>query len=782
MTDPTVPAAPRSETHIGPGAVIDGRYRIVEQLGEGGMAIVYLADELDRDSTPERVLRQVAIKVISPDMRGPDYESYVRRFQVESLIAGQITHRNIARVYGSGCHGREPYLVLELLKDHQTIKDFLQKRKAQGAPLALEEILGIVRPVLQALKAVHSHGFIHRDVKPSNLIFARDDDGEQVVLLTDFGIAKHPDKELGATRISNDGGKPVIVGTPKYIAPEHFDPSATIDCRADIWAVGAVLFELATFDTAYPADSHRKAHQLFRSGYTPKFPKDFCARYPVGLRYIIMRALEKDPAERYVNATEMLADLARIDKLPDWDGAELVAAGEAGAGTVGSLDMSSALLELAMQVPGEHGTPPLSGKPLDLDSKIEQQVKEANDKADVRRGGLSLVRPRDKLFLGVIAGALLLCVIALATGGPSRSPSPTVDNGFTEPEPPRVTAADLVGDRRAVSPHYFRAPSPTSPVAGPTSVPNAAPDDDTVPPVQTEGQTQEEASSEPVAGSPDASEENAQQGFTSINRQLSGSQTDVEALPPEGAQGPPPRRSKRRRRAAATPDVDAQPSLAESQVAAYPATSTASPSNDDFDEWAAPDETPPSLRVSLANARDRLPRKGETLGVTPDKLVNAVLKYGLSSHRPESIVIAVLTDEIELPDHRKIPKGARLTGIAAFAVRGEDICFADVRFDTLVLQKGAAPIPIQAMATTRGQAGIPCRLRGKLDRRHEAAVTEGLIDIAQNVVAKATGVEPVAKRVLDVEREDTRTLLTPEDPPATVSAMHHFQVQFLRYQ
>jgi hypothetical protein len=168
--------------------------------------------------------------------------------------------------------------------------------------------------------------------------------------------------------------------------------------------------------------------------------------------------------------------------------------------------------------------------------------------------------------------------------------------------------------------------------------------------------------------------------------------------------------------------------------------------------------------------------------VTPDKLVNAVLKYGLSSHRPESIVIAVLTGEIELPDHRKIPKGARLTGTATFALRGEDACFADVRFDTLVLQKGAAPIPIQAMATTRGQAGIPCRLRGKLDRRHEAAVNEGLIDIAQNVVAKATGVEPIAKRVLDVEREDARTLLTPEDPPATVSAMHHFQVQFLRYQ
>ncbi|MGB9724679.1 MAG: serine/threonine-protein kinase, partial [Chloroflexia bacterium] len=213
-----------------------GRYHIVEQLGEGGMATVYKAYDT-------RLEREVALKVIRRGAFPPEQlERILRRFEREAKALARLTHPNIVGLIDYGEYEGSPYLVMEYLPGG-TLKKLLEARA--GRPLPWEEAVRLLLPIARALHFAHRQGFIHRDVKPSNILIT--ESGEP--MLSDFGIAKLLETE--ETTLTGTG---VGVGTPEYMAPEQ-GLGRKVDARADVYALGVVLYELVTGRKPYTADT-----------------------------------------------------------------------------------------------------------------------------------------------------------------------------------------------------------------------------------------------------------------------------------------------------------------------------------------------------------------------------------------------------------------------------------------------------------------------------------------------------------------------------------------------
>ncbi|NTV37924.1 MAG: serine/threonine protein kinase, partial [Anaerolineales bacterium] len=215
-----------------------GRYRIIEQLGAGGMAVVYKAHDPQLD-------REVAIKVIKQDAFAADQmERILMRFDREAKILAGLNHPNIVKILDFGEQGDMPYLVMEYIAGH-TLKKMLKDRR--GVPVPWREAARILAPVARALDAAHKHRerIIHRDVKPSNILI----DPYGIPMLTDFGIARS--LESGdASRLTATGGG---VGTYAYMAPEQWS-GQDADHRVDIYALGCVFFEMVTGRLPYHAE------------------------------------------------------------------------------------------------------------------------------------------------------------------------------------------------------------------------------------------------------------------------------------------------------------------------------------------------------------------------------------------------------------------------------------------------------------------------------------------------------------------------------------------------
>ncbi len=260
-----------------------GGYRIVERIGQGGMATVYKAFQPSME-------RYVALKVI-PEYHAND-ASFVQRFILEARTIARLEHKHILPVYDFGEENGLTYMAMRYL-DTGTLQDVL----LQGRP-TLWESLQIVEQICEALDYAHRNGVVHRDVKPSNVML----DEEGNVYLTDFGLAKMLENSPKLTATG------AVLGTPLYMAPEQ-SLGKPVDARADIYAVGVILYELVTGKPPFQADTPLAVALAHVHEELPP-PKMLNPDLPDEIQLIILKAMAKDPADRYQTAREMAQAVA----------------------------------------------------------------------------------------------------------------------------------------------------------------------------------------------------------------------------------------------------------------------------------------------------------------------------------------------------------------------------------------------------------------------------------------------------------------------------------------
>jgi eukaryotic-like serine/threonine-protein kinase len=264
---------------VGEGSTVDGRYRLLRRIGSGGMADVWLAED-------SHLQRRVALKVLH--RRFAQDREFVERFRREAEAAAGLQHPNIVSVFDRGDVDGTYYIAMQLLEG-RSLKELID----QG--LTPEQAVGLIRQVLEAAGSAHKNGVVHRDLKPQNVIV--DDEGKATV--TDFGIAR-----AGVSEITQAGS---VMGTPHYLSPEQAQGQA-VTAVSDLYSVGVMLYEALAGRVPFEADS-AVAIAMKQVSHTPQRPSSLNPDVSPALDAVVMRALEKDPGQRFQNADAFIAAL-----------------------------------------------------------------------------------------------------------------------------------------------------------------------------------------------------------------------------------------------------------------------------------------------------------------------------------------------------------------------------------------------------------------------------------------------------------------------------------------
>ena len=315
--------------------LFDGRYRIVRRLGAGGMANVYLAED-------EQLGRRVAIKVLN-DRYAQD-EAFVERFRREAKSAAALSHPNIVSIYDRGQADGHPYIAMEVIEG-RSLKELIMTR----GPLPIAQALAYTHEILEALRFAHRHGIIHRDIKPHNILI-----GERLKV-TDFGIAR-----AGASQMTEAGS---IMGTAQYLSPEQAR-GAPVTASSDLYSAAIVLYEMLTGKVPFTGDSAIEIAMKHLND-PPKPPSKIRPEIPEKLDAVVLRALAKNPEDRYQTAEEFSEDLHRVEAgLPLAPGtSEAATALLAGAALMGDGGSTEVLGGTAVTTPGGGSPPPTTRRP-----------------------------------------------------------------------------------------------------------------------------------------------------------------------------------------------------------------------------------------------------------------------------------------------------------------------------------------------------------------------------------------------------------------------------------
>ena len=267
------------------GKRLDGRYEIHELIGIGGMATVYRAYDTIED-------RIVAIKILKEEYL--DNKDFIRRFKNESKAIAILRHPNIVKVYDVSFGDKIQYIVMEYI-DGITLKEYINHQHN----IKWQEAIHFTAQILKALEHAHAKGIVHRDIKPQNIILLKDG----TIKVTDFGIARFSRNE---TRTMSA----MAIGSVHYIAPEQVRGEVT-DEKADIYSVGVILYEMLTGSLPFEADNAVSV-AIMQLQNQPRVPREINEDIPFGLEEITLKAMQKEPMNRYGSATQMLGDIRKF--------------------------------------------------------------------------------------------------------------------------------------------------------------------------------------------------------------------------------------------------------------------------------------------------------------------------------------------------------------------------------------------------------------------------------------------------------------------------------------
>jgi serine/threonine protein kinase len=393
----------RQTSELLPGMVIRSKYEILNHIGAGGMADVYRARHIAFNEV-------YAIKVVKATYA--DDEAFNHRFKSEAVLTRKLRHPNAIAVedYDTTEDGR-PYIVMELVNG----RDLRALIDAEG-PLPETRALNLARQCADALAAAHQLGITHRDIKPDNILITTDERGNEIAKVLDFGIAKV--KEGAFTNAAYTATRQgMVVGTPQYMSPEQACGKVgdQIDCRADVYSLGVVIYEMIT--GKLPFESDTPMGYCFKHVHTePTPPREFAAGLNISpaLSALVMKALEKDRENRFSSMEELIAALTDPER---W-------AGGSSAPLVGATDDFATIVSRP-NVPAERPSSAPSPQPQPIPSNSKKQ---AARPAASEETPVATVQGKRKVILW-IAAALTVAVIVAGVAVKMR-PGPVTDESL----------------------------------------------------------------------------------------------------------------------------------------------------------------------------------------------------------------------------------------------------------------------------------------------------------------------------------------------------------------
>lgn len=286
-----MPVGPMAPASLQSGSNFSSRYRIDALLGEGGMGAVYRAYDLELDRT-------VALKLVRPELSS--HPETMQRFKQELLLASRISHKNILRIHDLGDANGIKFITMAFVEGHDL--SALVEKEGQ---LDYARALKFTRQLCSALEAAHHEGVVHRDLKPQNILIDQSDN----LYISDFGLAKS--LEAQSAMMTRTGQ---ILGTPRYMSPEQVE-AKELDHRSDLYSLGLIVYEMFTAELPFRGESAMQL--MYQRVVTPaKDPREFRPDLPEYLARVILKCLEKDPAQRYQHAREILNDLDALAAPP----------------------------------------------------------------------------------------------------------------------------------------------------------------------------------------------------------------------------------------------------------------------------------------------------------------------------------------------------------------------------------------------------------------------------------------------------------------------------------
>jgi serine/threonine protein kinase len=426
----------RFSSELTPGTIVRGKYEVKEKIGTGGMASVYRAQHLAFNEV-------VAMKVVSQKLM--EDEGFLKRFKTEAVVTRKLEHPNAVRVedFDTLEDGR-PFMAMEYVNG-RSLRHILVDKKV----LPAERAVNIARQACAALAAAHVLGITHRDIKPDNILLVENPDGTDTVKVLDFGIAKirEGSTEFGAGYTPTQTG--LVVGTPQYLSPEQAmgKHGAEVDGRADLYALGVVLYEMLTGQLPFHSDT--TIGLLMHHIHTVPTPAHYLKpdlNIPPAISLVLMKALEKDPTKRFQTGDEMLTALSAPQ---NW-ASTAVMGSESLQSTTVAPPPTPVAPNATVPMPAPQVKTPAAPAPVAAVAAVATPAKEAVPEPEpppviepVRPRPAAATRKKDFNWKPLLVGIAAIVILSLAIGLRSKKAGTAV----APVKPPPPTAAQLEDKR-----------------------------------------------------------------------------------------------------------------------------------------------------------------------------------------------------------------------------------------------------------------------------------------------------------------------------------------------